>query len=758
MLLFANIGCIIALVVFAVTCIYSYCYRTTLARLLGRGILASMIVLLLYLVNINVPNTIVKTWCVCMEYVAGGWVVFFMSDYATEMCGVKIKTSIKNVLLAILMIDSAILASAPINEFAGKILISDFNGILVGTFSMKPLFGIHLAILIGMYIFQGVVIGIAIRKTSVYYNIRYIILAIAFIIIGLPNLIYMFLSVHHFDGSRWLYAIGTAIVFYDTFMFSPQLLLRKLHNYVDDIVADAMVIYDSDGKLLQANKAAEKLLGKDVLSNQEKLETYLGDFNGSTSLVKEIGTGIYNIIYSDLQDKKGSHVAVTVVFHDITESEKRLEREHFAAITDPLTKSYNRLGFFEAAREFMKTKSSDSSYVVVISGICNFKGINSLYGLKAGDEVLKTIAVRFHELHHKYNFVYGRTAEGKFASLVPLMYVEEIVSALSRINIDLGDGIEIRAELKHGFVKVTDEVKSFDYYYELAILALAKAKENSISSALEYSEEMEDDQHKQQMLLAEMRIAIDEGEFFIELQPQINLSNKKITGAEALVRWNHPALGRIPPNEFIPLFENNGYITFLDHFVWEEAAKTIRRFMDEGIYNGSISVNVSRMDIINTDVPLVFDMLARKYDIPPSKLHIEITESACVDSPDILIEAMTELRAKGFLVEIDDFGSGYSSLNALMKLPFDIVKLDMAFMKQTNFDDKSEIVISSVARMIHNLRASIIVEGVETEKNVQYSEYFGADVAQGYFYSKPVSKDRFIELVKEYNDKKNPVV
>lgn len=751
MLLRTNIGCLIALSVFVATCIYSYSKKTLVAKNLGRGILASIFVLLCYLININVPDNLVKTICVTLEYISVIWVVFFMTIFAVHLCDKKLDSRIFKFIAAVLLVDSALIASAPINQYAGSVKIKDFDGVSVAIFDMKPLFWLHIAIMVALLVFQIWIIVSANRSKSYYYSLRYIILLAAFLIIFCSNMVAMFIAGTRFDTSRWIYAVGTILVFYITFLFSPSKLFRRLRDYVDDSISDATIIYDCDGDVLQINKSARDMFEREVWSNRSKLEEKIGKFEDSSSRKIEISDRIYDLACANLYDKRNMYVATTLVFHDISESEKRLEMEHLAAITDPLTKSYNRLGFFEAVRGFLKKGDDQSGYVLVLSGICNFKGINSLYGVKAGDAVLKVIASKLHEFHHKYDFLYGRTAEGKFASLVPLICLEEIVSKLSHIVIDLGDGIDVHAEINHGYVKLDDEVKSLDYYYELALLALAKAKENSRLTAIEYSEDMEDDQHKQQMLLGEMHIAIEAGEFFIELQPQLDLKNKTIVGAEALVRWNHPSLGRIPPNEFIPLFEENGYITFLDHFVWEEAAKTIRKFMDDDTYNGSISVNVSRMDIINTDVPTVFEMLALKYDIPPSKLHIEITESACVDSPDALITAMSELREKGFMVEIDDFGSGYSSLNALMKLPFDIVKLDMAFMRQNEMNEKSDVVISSIANMIHKLRASIIVEGVETESNVMNAINYGADVAQGYFFSRPVSKENFIEMVKKYN-------
>lgn len=751
MLLRTNVGCIIALCVFVATCIYSYSKRTAVAKNLARAILASTIVLLCYIININIPDDRVKTVCVTLEYISVLWVIFFMTIYASYLCDKQYSPKIIKVAAAVLLVDSAVIASAPINQYAGQVTIQVFDNISVAIFNMKPLFWVHILIMLLLYGFQSWIIISTIKVRSFYYSLRYVLLLVAFFLIGCPNMIVMFYAGKQFDTSRWIYSVGTVLVFYITFLFSPKNLFRRLRDYVDDSIADATIIYDCDGNVLQINKSARNLFEREVWDCQSRLEAKIGSFDDSFDKRIEIGDRIYNLECTKLFDKRNLYVATTLVFHDVTEVEKRFEMEHHIAVTDPLTKSYNRVGFFEAVRGFMKKGDDKSGYVLVISGICNFKGINSLYGVKAGDEVLKVIASKLHEFHHKYDFLYGRTSEGKFASLVPLICIEEIVAQLSHIIIDLGDGIEVHAELNHGYVKLDDEVKSLDYYYELALLALSKAKESARITAIEYSEDMEDVQHKQQMLLGEMRIAIEEGEFFIELQPQLSLDNKKIVGAEALVRWNHPSLGRIPPNDFIPLFEENGYITFLDHFVWEEAAKTIRKFLDEDSFTGSISVNVSRMDIMNTDVPTVFEMLAMKYDIPPSKLHVEITESACVDSPDALINAMTELREKGFMVEIDDFGSGYSSLNALMKLPFDIVKLDMAFMKQTEMNEKSDVVISSIAKMIHNLHASIIVEGVETEGNVMNAINYGADVAQGYFFSRPVSKEKFLELVKMYN-------
>ena len=186
--------------------------------------------------------------------------------------------------------------------------------------------------------------------------------------------------------------------------------------------------------------------------------------------------------------------------------------------------------------------------------------------------------------------------------------------------------------------------------------------------------------------------------------------------------------------------------------MWEKAAETLKRFIDDGTYEGPISVNVSRVDVISLNVVEEFEKIIKKYDIPPEKLHIEITESACIGDKETLIAMMDGLRARGFVVEIDDFGSGYSSLNALMELPFDVVKLDMDFMKEDNSDEKGGVIVNAMAGMIHNLNAKIIVEGVENGDSVRKALNIDGDAAQGYHYSKPVSVDEFVKFVKKFEN------
>ncbi|MBR5357143.1 MAG: EAL domain-containing protein, partial [Lachnospiraceae bacterium] len=342
------------------------------------------------------------------------------------------------------------------------------------------------------------------------------------------------------------------------------------------------------------------------------------------------------------------------------------------------------------------------------------------------------------------------TAEGKFTSLIPFEYVDTVVEELSKLTVEGEDHAKIHIDICNGFVVMNDKKRPIGYYYERALLALDKCKKKVDTLVLEYTKEMAEEQRRHQLMREEMRAAIDKKEFFIVLQPQIDMKENKVCGAEALVRWNHPILGLVFPGDFIPLFEDNGYITKLDRYVWEEAASTIREFMDRGVYDGHISINVSRVDIMSFDVCDFLINLVEKYKIPVEKLHVEVTESALVNGKDSLVSTLEKLREYGFIVEIDDFGSGYSSLNSLMHIPFDVVKLDMVFMRELTKAEKDEIIIGSIAKLIHDLHASIVVEGVENQDNVDMIHRFKGDVSQGYFYSKPIPKEIFLEYVSNF--------
>ena len=243
-----------------------------------------------------------------------------------------------------------------------------------------------------------------------------------------------------------------------------------------------------------------------------------------------------------------------------------------------------------------------------------------------------------------------------------------------------------------------------------------------------------------------MHQALANNHFHMYLQPKFNLQTKELAGAEALVRWIHPAKGLIPPMHFIPLFEKNGFVTELDKCVWRQACEFLSARKKEGAKLFPISVNVSRIHMENDKFIDELILLTRKYGIDPKYLELELTETACFNNEKRFEETINTLKNLGFVVSMDDFGTGYSSLNMLRNLPIDVLKLDRGFIKDTIQDTKGQIVTKSIIEMANKLNMLTVAEGIETEEQAEFLRSIGCKIAQGFLYGKPVDIKSFTEL------------
>ena len=244
-----------------------------------------------------------------------------------------------------------------------------------------------------------------------------------------------------------------------------------------------------------------------------------------------------------------------------------------------------------------------------------------------------------------------------------------------------------------------------------------------------------------------MNAAMDNREFVMYLQPQYNHSSGKLVGAETLCRWIKPDGSIISPGIFIPIFEKNGFIKKLDIFMWESAFRQIKKWLDSGIKPVPISVNISRISLNDDEIVRVIGGLKEQYSVDTSLLHFEITESAYMDDQESLIDRITRIREMGFMIAMDDFGSGYSSLNTLKDIPIDILKLDMGFLRGGTNTDKGSNIIGSVIRMAHSLGLITVAEGVEKADQADMLQSLGCDIIQGYLYARPMPVTDYNELL-----------
>ena len=414
---------------------------------------------------------------------------------------------------------------------------------------------------------------------------------------------------------------------------------------------------------------------------------------------------------------------------------------------DKLTRLYNREAFFEKAGTMIRDREP-GYYILSCFDIDNFKLINDQYGAAEGDRILKEIGNAVHVNMDDIGGVAGRISADNFAALFPA--AKSDTDVLQRIEDKKLVTLEQRSIVfSIGRYVITDTSLSASAIYDRAYIAKQSVKGRYDKHLAYFDEAMLQKLVRDQQIVSEMEGALTDRQFEVWFQPQYNHVTGALTGAEALVRWRHPQKGIIPPGEFIPLFEQNGFIYELDKFVWREACRYLRKWTDEGIEPLPISVNISRYDIFRTDLLDVITGLIAEYGLPIRLLRLEITESAFAKSTKLIVDIVKRLIGFGFTVEIDDFGSGYSSLNTLKSVPAQVVKLDMRFLEGEDDAQRGGNILESIVRMTKWLGMSIIAEGVETIEQGDFLKSIGCSHVQGYLYARPMPAEEYEEHLRD---------
>ncbi len=412
---------------------------------------------------------------------------------------------------------------------------------------------------------------------------------------------------------------------------------------------------------------------------------------------------------------------------------------------DELTRLISRNHF---CREIAKLNeiNSETAYALFFFDIVKFKAINDIFGFKEGDAFLVYIAERLKNGRLPVASA-CRVSADRFAFLADVteMRAEDIANALLEDIRNYRIPFEVLINIGVYIVPKTE--LSGDAMLDRAILAQEAIKGSYSNRISFYDDDLRDAMLSEQEIFSDMNNALAQEQFVVYYQPQYNHSTGMLVGAEALVRWQHPIKGMISPGRFIPIFEKNGFITKLDLYVFEQVAKFLRRSFDKNYSTVPISVNFSKNDIFSPDFVDTLEVIRKKYDIPAKYLRIEITESILVGNSKAVNEIIERLRELGYTIEMDDFGSGYSSLNVLKDLDFDVIKLDMLFLEGQGKNSRGGTILASVVNMAKWLRLPIIAEGVETIEQADFLKSIGCNFIQGYLYSKPLPEAEYIELV-----------
>lgn len=414
---------------------------------------------------------------------------------------------------------------------------------------------------------------------------------------------------------------------------------------------------------------------------------------------------------------------------------------------DRLTGLYSKEFFYRTVKELLE-KEPEKEFTLLCCNIENFRLYNDTFGRKAGDKLLKEAAAIFRKRVSE-NSVCCRYSADRFLCLTDkeseLKGRESFSQARKTTRSELSDNLSV----KIGIYEIIDRTIPVELMCDRAVWVVDTIKGIYDQYIAVYDDKIRNILLREQAITDAMESALAEKQFIVYFQPKHSLNNDKMVGAEALVRWIHPEMGFMSPGEFIPLFEKNGFIRKLDEYVWESVCEKLREWKDKGYEIVPVSVNVSRADIYRSSLVETFCGLIEKYDIEPKYLHLEITESAYTENPEQIIITVEELRKKGFVIEMDDFGSGYSSLNMLGEMSLDILKLDMKFIRNQMAKPAERGLLKAIIEMAHTLDLKVVAEGVETEEQKDRLKFMNCDIAQGYFYAKPIPSAEYEKLLKK---------
>lgn len=435
----------------------------------------------------------------------------------------------------------------------------------------------------------------------------------------------------------------------------------------------------------------------------------------------------------------------------IERSQMRVDDElKYRAEYDVLTGILNKSKFFYNTRNMLNIFGTEDFAFIRID-IEKFQLINSFFGMDEGDNLLKYMADYLQNVEKEYRYItYGRIEADIFAVCFSYKSEKEITDFVKKFTNQMEKyPLDFDITPFFGVYLVKNRDLSINEMYDKANLASKNCKGNYIQNYFFYTKEMSEEIIKEQHIINNMKNALKNEEFVLYLQPKYELQRNSIAGAEVLVRWITADGRMISPGEFIPVFERNGFILKLDQYVWEKTCQLLAGWRDEGRKIFPVSVNISRVSLYNPKIVDVICGLTEKYNIPPEWLQLELTESAYTGNPKAIKEMMEQLQKKGFSILMDDFGSGYSSLNVLKDIAVDVLKIDMKFLDGSGDDGRSENILASVVRMAKWLNMPVVAEGAERKEQVSFLHSIGCEYVQGFYFARPMPVKEYEKLLYE---------
>lgn len=416
---------------------------------------------------------------------------------------------------------------------------------------------------------------------------------------------------------------------------------------------------------------------------------------------------------------------------------------------DSLTEIYSQQKFFQSTREMLDRAEADEKFAFIHFDIERFKVINATQGTQEGDRLICLMADAIRGAVEAYGSGrYGRITADVFGICIPYENLAEVQTLAKRIHRKVKEySAHYYLETCAGIYPIESHDMEISSIFDNAAIAAGQCKGRYMMNTAVYTSELRERLLLEQRIIDEMDTALKEEQFIVYFQPKYELEQMSPYGAEALVRWKRPDGTLVSPGDFIPVFERNGFIIELDYYVWEKVCQFIKGELEAGREPAPISVNVSRVNLYNPKFLESVTNLIEKYKISPKYLHLELTESAFSDNAAIMREAVQYLHRVGFTILMDDFGSGYSSLNVLKDVDLDVLKIDMKFFSKGGTEEKRAKIIEAVIRMAESLNMTVIAEGVEEKNQVEFLSELGCDYIQGYYFAKPMPLSDYCRLI-----------
>lgn len=686
-----------------------------------------------------------------MYFLGMDFVMYALLQFTFAYCQIRWPNFIVNLLVIfVLLVDIVQLLLNPVfhHAFATEAIIVEGSAY----FKPIPYFGLTIHRIIDYAIFFTSLLIFLVKaiRTPRIYSEKYSTILLSMVLGGLWQTYYIF-SLTPIDTSMISFAVFGFMVFYFSIFYKPVRLLDRMLANVASQMDDCLYFFDVSGSCIWANTHGRELIMIKEEQYENARERLLDLFPGvalgvdNWSERRTLGYGLkekhYALEKKTITDARDKALGYFVTIHDYTKEHKAMEKEMYDATHDELTDLFTKEHLYRCTLDMINS-DPDNQYLVLYIDVNDFKIINDIYGMEFGDLVLNKIAEWLRKAFDPDRTVYGRLGSDTFGVCLPESEFDH-----SRIEAAFGYFIvrnsmnEQQIQIHAGVYDVNGSEQKASVMYDRAHMALQTIKDEYQIHVAYYDDKMRDQILWNQMITAQLPEAITKKQVRPYLQPVVD-DTGRVVGAEALVRWVHPEHGFLNPGSFVPVFEKNGMIAEVDKYMWLCACEILAEWKNKG-RNEFISINISPKDFYFMDIPETLNNLVRSFNVDPGKLRIEITETVMMNNIEKRMEIINRLRQDGFIVEMDDFGSGYSSLNLLKDMPVDLLKIDMGFLNETHNEEKAKKIISHIISMAEDLGIIPLTEGVETKEENEMLLKMGCRLFQGYYFAKPMTVNAF---------------